>query len=504
MKNRVRDVILRRSAFIIMLLLILGAVALLRIISTHRDVEDVAEIDLPLIEVLTQIETNQLEQSINFERAVRYAQDINRSAFALQSFQIADSTFRYLAKLVDQDLRDADVQVEQALKSTNQEAQKIKLKGLLMSVKKLEADHTSYENHALVVMRLLEEGRLDEASLLAEKVEEEEDQFNKQVEGVLMRHEMFTEALVKIVEQEEVISMEWVTTLTLVFVILSLIAVYTFSYKLWRPLEDIREGASRLGSGDFETKLKLRSNSITEDLVYAFNSMADRLKKAQNEINRFINFSYRTSHDLKAPIENLGSLLDMLDRDKLSTSHYDTVLNNAKGAVKKLANTVGALNEFNRVRENLGTKKEVLEFESVLKEVASNLITQIKESEGSIKKDFEGCPKINYPKSHLKSIVQNLLSNSLKYRNPDHRLVIEIKTFKSEGHTYLMIRDNGLGFDAIKSADEMLKPFVRLHSHTEGTGLGMHIIKTILDYHKGEIKIESEPKKGARFTLRLN
>ena len=66
MKNKVRDSILRRSALIIILILILGAFALLRIVSTHKDVADVAEIDLPLIEILTQIETNQLEQSINF------------------------------------------------------------------------------------------------------------------------------------------------------------------------------------------------------------------------------------------------------------------------------------------------------------------------------------------------------------------------------------------------------------------------------------------------------
>ena len=104
MKNRVRDTILRRSALIIILILILGAVALLRIVSTHRDVEDVAEIDLPLIEVLTQIETNQLEQSINFERALRYAEEFDHGQYAIESFAYADSTFRYLAKLVDEDL----------------------------------------------------------------------------------------------------------------------------------------------------------------------------------------------------------------------------------------------------------------------------------------------------------------------------------------------------------------------------------------------------------------
>ncbi|MEO1255933.1 MAG: hypothetical protein AAFY41_13775 [Bacteroidota bacterium] len=223
--NRIKEVILRRSTFIIFLILILGAFGLLRLVATHKDIDDVANIDLPIIEILTEIETNQLEQAINYERAVRYAEEVSVNGdAALRGFAIADSSFRYLAELVDILLLDAENQVSEALKRTDQEAQQIKLKGLLLSIKKLESDHTSYENHALEVIKLLEEGNLEDALFVSSRVEQEEDQFNKQVEGVLMRHEMFTEALVKIVEQEEVLSMKWIVTLTLLFIILSLLA----------------------------------------------------------------------------------------------------------------------------------------------------------------------------------------------------------------------------------------------------------------------------------------
>ncbi len=504
MKNRVRDTILRRSALIISLILILGAVALIRLVNTHRDVEDVAEIDLPLIETLTKIETKQLEQSIEFERAVRYATDGQNSPQSLQNFQIADSTFRRLANDVDVDLKAAEEQVSVSFEQTKQEAQKSSLKILLLYVKKLEVDHTNYENGAFAVLNFLEEGRLDEALVLADRVEIDEDRFNKQIEDILIRHEIFTENLMKEVEREEVISMELIVTLTLVFVIFSLIAVYTFSFRIWGPLEDIRAGAEKLGAGEFDEKIKLRSNSITEDIVDSFNSMAEKLQNAQHDIDRFINFSYRTAHDLKAPIENMKSLLGMLDRDKISSSHYDTVLNNARRSAVKLETTVNALVEFNKVREQLGIKKESLDFDSILKEAVGNLVVQIKESNAKIRKDFKACPTIFYPGQHLKSILQNLLSNAIKYRDPDKDLMIEVKTTIVDGHTILFVRDNGLGFDAIKHGEEIMKPFVRLHTHTDGTGLGMHIINTILTYHKGNIKVESEPKKGTRFVLRLN
>lgn len=308
----------------------------------------------------------------------------------------------------------------------------------------------------------------------------------------------------KIVEDEEILSMKWIVMLTLIFVVLSLIAVYTFSYKIWRPLDDIRSGAEKLGLGLLDTRIKLRSSSITEDIVDAFNSMADRVQAGQKEIDRYMHFSYSTAHDLKAPIDNLKSLLNMLDKDELGEANFDTILRNAKRSADQLSVTVNALNDVNRLREKLKDEPEPLEFDKILEEVGSSMINQIKSANATIKKDFSECRSVEYPYLHLKSIVQNLLTNAVKYRNPDKKLVIEIKTAIKNGRTIIMVRDNGLGFDSIKHKEDVLKPFVRLHSHVNGSGLGMYIIKTILDYHKGTMLIDSQPKMGATFTICLD
>ncbi|MEP1035564.1 HAMP domain-containing sensor histidine kinase [Ekhidna sp.] len=503
--NRIKEIILRRSTFIIFLILILGAFGLLRIVATHKDIDDVANIDLPIIEILTEIETNQLEQAIAFERAIRYSEELEtNSDIAVQGFAEADSTFRYLAELVDILLLDAEQEVSNALKQTSQEVQRIKLKGLLLSIKKLEGDHTSYEKHALEVIDLLEEGLIEEAVFTSERVESEEDQFNKQVEGVLMRHEMFTEALVKVVEQEEVLSMKWIVTLTLLFVILSLLAVYTFSYRIWRPLEDIRAGAERIGAGNYSAKIKLSSNSITSDIVESFNDMADRLAYSQAEIDQFIHFSYSTADDLKAPITNLGSLLDMLGKENLNQSNFKAILNNARKTNQQLEKTVTSLVEVNKVREELSADGEELDIDEILKEVVSNQISKIKSSNAVIKKDFSESPLIHYPKSQLKVIFKHLLANSLAYRDPEKSLQIRIKSKNVNGHTTIIFKDNGLGFDSIKYKNEIFRPYTRLHSHVDGSGLGLYIIKTIIDYHRGGVRVESESRKGATFALRLN
>ncbi len=504
MKNKVRDIILKRTSFIITLLLILSAVALLRVATTHKDVDDVANIDLPLIEILTQIETNQLEQSLSFERAIRYAEEIGLNEFAETNFLAADSNFRFMAKLVDQDLLTAEQQVVDALERTSQEAQQIKLRGLLLSLRKLENDHTSYENHVLEVLELLEVGKVREAVLITEKVEGEEDQFNKQIEGVLMRHEMFTEALVDIVEEEEVMSMKWIVILTLVFVIFSLVAVFTFSYTIWRPLEDIRSGAEKLGAGHLDTRVELRSTSVTEDIVNAFNKMASDLQASSEEVDRFIHFSYSTANDLKAPVETVRSLLDMLSKKDMRQADYDAILRNTKRAADQLSDTVAALNEVNQLRERLIEPKDHLNFDRILNEVGAGMIEDIKAANAVIKKDFSAIKELEYPKSHLKTIMANLLSNSLKYRNPEKPLIIHLRTSVYKNQVVLTVKDNGLGFDSIKYKDDIVKPFVRLHTHTNGSGLGMYIVKTILDYHQDEIKPESQPKKGAKFTIFFN
>ncbi len=505
MPNQVRNIIIKRSSFLILLLLILSAVALLRMVTTYKDIDDVGNIDIPIIELLTQIETNQLEQSVNFERAMRYAEEFGRNAFARDHFSNADSTFRYLAKLVDQDLIQIEHDVNRALGGTTSDNQIIKLKGLLLSVKKLETDHTSYENHALHVMDLLEHGKVEEAMVAIEQVESEENEFNKQIEGVLMRHEMFTEALVHIVEKEEVLSIKTIAILTLSFVILSLIAVYSFSYRIWRPLEDIREGADRLGSGLLNTRIKVRSNSITDNIVNAFNTMADNLQESQNDLEHFIQFSYSATQDLKAPVQNLNSLLSMIEDRNLNEETARPIVRSALRSVNQMSKTIEAIDQINQLRFSLTDRSEKLNFDQILREVGTELISKIRSSKASIKKDFSECQEIYYPKNHLKLILFNLLENSLKFRNPEEPLVIYLKTTNVMGQVTLLVKDNGLGFDAIKHGKEILNPFVRLHSSVEeGSGLGLYALNTVVKFHRGNIRVESKPKKGTVFTLRLN
>ena len=129
--------------------------------------------------------------------------------------------------------------------------------------------------------------------------------------------------------------------------------------------------------------------------------MADRLAYSQDEIDRYIHFSYSTADDLKAPITNLGSLLEMLGKDNLNQSNFKAILNNARKTNQQLEKTVTSLVEVNKVREELSTDGEELDIDEIFKEVVSNQIAQIKHSNATIKKDFSESPLIHYPKSSM-------------------------------------------------------------------------------------------------------
>ena len=92
----------------------------------------------------------------------------------------------------------------------------------------------------------------------------------------------------------------------------------------------------------------------------------------------------------------------------------------------------------------------------------------------------------------------------MAYRDPEKPLQIRVKSKKVNGHTTIIFKDNGLGFDSIKFKEEIFRPYTRLHSHVDGSGLGLYIIKMIIDYHRGGVRVESEPRKGATIALRLD
>jgi len=215
-------------------------------------------------------------------------------------------------------------------------------------------------------------------------------------------------------------------------------------------------------------------------------------------------FAYVAAHDLKAPITNLNVLKDMINLDGMVNSKDIQLFNKLKNNIEQVKKTVFILNDVINFKTTLRDKKERLKFENVFKEIEESISEQFKESNTTIDVDFSECSIIHYPPLHLKSIMQNLLTNSLKYRNPNKVLKIKVKTREVNGRVCLTVEDNGLGFDGEKYSKKVFRLFKRLHTHVEGKGVGMYIVNSIVEAHGGKIEVKSMPKEGAMFSIYLN
>ncbi|MEG3659477.1 PAS domain-containing sensor histidine kinase [Arenibacter palladensis] len=242
-------------------------------------------------------------------------------------------------------------------------------------------------------------------------------------------------------------------------------------------------------------------NTALEEEVSKAELNAKQIETKNRELEEL---AYVAAHDLKAPITNLNVLIEMINTQSIRGDKDIELFNKLKNNIEQVYKKVFALNDVINFKTTLNDQKKHLEFEKVFDEVKQNIPDRLKSTNANIDVDFSECSEIEYPPLHLISILQNLLSNSMKFKSPDRLLKIEVKTRKRNESVYLLIKDNGLGFDAEKHGEKVFGLFKRLHTHEEGVGVGLYIVKSIVETHGGKIEVKSKPNEGALFTINLN
>ncbi|MFN6946115.1 MAG: sensor histidine kinase [Cytophagaceae bacterium] len=215
------------------------------------------------------------------------------------------------------------------------------------------------------------------------------------------------------------------------------------------------------------------------------------------------NFIYITSHDLKSPISNLQGLLSALDEELSTQSEVSVkIISLMKQSVEKFRSVIDSLSVISQAQQpEAYDGYEDYSMLDVLDDVKFNLSTEIEKYAPIIKTDFK-IQKINFSKKDLTSILQNLIGNAMKYSDPQKKCEITIVTEKSGDNIVIEVKDNGLG---IKPAhqEKIFMMFKRMHDHVEGTGIGLYLIKRIVENHGGTIEVESDPGKGSTFRVLL-
>jgi two-component system phosphate regulon sensor histidine kinase PhoR len=220
-------------------------------------------------------------------------------------------------------------------------------------------------------------------------------------------------------------------------------------------------------------------------------------------------FIYSVSHDLKAPLSNIEGLIqnllevseELANGKSEGKEEMKMVEGMLKNSVKTMRDIINELSEITKIEGNYREELETIQFETILKEVELTIKEKINESKSQLLLDLKE-PKIEFSRKNLRSILYNLVSNAIKYRKPGRNPEVQITTTKGTVHTVITVKDNGLGIPKDKLG-LIFTPFTRYEKEVEGTGIGLYLVKKIVENAGGKITVTSEAGKGSEFKVYL-
>jgi len=213
-------------------------------------------------------------------------------------------------------------------------------------------------------------------------------------------------------------------------------------------------------------------------------------------------FTYITSHNLRAPLTNLVSICDII-KPEIGTDALTVQLIDAfKTSTHHLNETLNDLIEVLIIKDNRNIHKDQLSFEAIFKKTTESLSLILLEKKVIINTDFSAAPFVNFTNAYLESVFLNLLTNAVKYCHPDRDPIITIKTSKEpNGDTLLTFTDNGIGINMAFAKDKIFGLYKRFHNNTDSKGIGLYLIHSQITALGGKIEVESEVNLGTTFTL---
>ncbi|AMJ67404.1 sensor histidine kinase [Hymenobacter sp. PAMC 26628] len=257
--------------------------------------------------------------------------------------------------------------------------------------------------------------------------------------------------------------------------------------------------------------LETRVQQRTEELA-ALNQELTATNKELQESNRQLTrtnvdldtFVYTASHDLKAPITNIESIVQAL-RDTLPPAvQQEELVAHLLGlldtTVARFQVTITQLTDISRLQLAHAGLAEPVVLAQVVEAVREDLGPLIAAAGTGLTVEVAPELVVSFPPSNLRSVVYNLLSNAVKYRAADRPSQVRVRAEPLGSAVVLTVQDNGLGLSELQQR-QLFGLFQRLHTHVEGTGVGLYISKRLVENGGGTIAVSSRPDAGATFTV---
>lgn len=256
-----------------------------------------------------------------------------------------------------------------------------------------------------------------------------------------------------------------------------------------------------------------RNREQINTLFYKIDKKNNLLVKQKNELQYLSHdlirqnaslerFAYVASHDLRSPAINLTSLLSLYGEAKNDEERQILI-----DAMHEIAdNLLVKVNDLLEIMKNKHSSNELignLSFNDLYEKVVKNLSGEIIQSKAHLDYDFSAAPNINGYESYMESILQNLISNAIKYSHPERVPEIVIRSYQDKKNTYVKIADNGLGIDLNVHGSNLFGLYKTFHANKDSKGVGLYLTKAQILAMGGNIEVDSKPGVGTTFTICL-
>lgn len=466
----------------------IASIAIVSLMKIGGEIKNVAEQDIPLTAIVTNITVHQLEQAINLERASRYARDIRSSKSAKKSYNTAKKTFLDIAHKVDKEIIQGEKLAEKVIKETSNHVIKEEFEHVLVALKKIEKEHTGFDHHVEEVFAYFDKGNFSAANKLLPKIVLEEEKLNHELEELLEELVNFTEHAALEAERHEVAALRNLIIIsilgTLISAAFSILIILTITgplFKMQAAMSSMAKGnkadipsleskdeigkiaralleIDKIGQSAVRVQIALDNVSSSvmmadaeNKIIYCNNSVLQMLENAESDIKKdlpdfdsktLINTSIDIFH--KDPSHQRGMLADL-------TETYNATITVGGRIFDLIANPVS-----NNEGERIGT---VVEWQDVTELRAREEQDKIKTME-----DAEISAENARIKISLDCVSSNVMiadaTNTIIYMNPS--VVGMMETAESD------IKKDLPKFDTTKLIGTSIDEFHKNPAHQQG------------------------------------
>ena len=381
-------------------ILVMGIANLFGIVSMQKigiELALIAEVDLPLVKVVTMIETSQLEQAINFERVLRHALEVLTDEQAQEKLDKAQETFEGFNETIQEEFEKAEGLLEQAASDAKSAEARERFEEADRDLLKIDKEHAEYKEGVEEIFRLVKQGDLEEALHNAEGIEELEEKIDHEIEQFLAEIENYTEESALKAERDEQRAVVAMTIALIVAVIVSLITAFLITRGITKPLNQAVTMIRELGERGIGSRLNLNRKDEIGQMGQAVDGLFEDLSETVEKIRI-------GSQELSSSSEQLNGIANVLASGAEETSAQSTTVSaSAEQVSANVASVATAVEEMS------ATVKEIARTVSQSSEVTQKAVSMSKNAGDIISELGEGSKEINK--------VTDVISNIAKQTN---------------------------------------------------------------------------------------